>query len=173
MIKHYSALVLSISLLVSIATPLAVNQAQANEVNKTKSKYDSSNDTDIKGRDIDQDGLRDDIQDYIENNYAGHPILRGELIRYSKSLDALMLAKGLKGAIEATKGIDGTKYCAQSKGYNSDEFLLHTTRVYNLQVNTNKRLIAATLAERMIMNAAISMSRDKPYSEYCEPEGQI
>ena len=130
--------------------------------------YDSQSDKTIEGQDVDKDGLRDDVQEYLNKHYSGYPILRGEMERYSKALEELMKAKGFSQMLAATKKIDATKYCAIAWGYSEEEFILHSTALYAIQVNTRTRMLAAARAERSIMSASLLPIRNKPYSQYCE-----
>lgn len=130
--------------------------------------YDSQFDKTIEGQDGDKDGLRDDIQKYLDKRYSGYPILRGEMERYSKALEVLMKAKGLGQMLTATKTMDATKYCAMAWGYSEDEFIRHSSAVYDMQVNTRIRMLAAAKAERSILSASIMPRRNKPYAHYCE-----
>lgn len=134
----------------------------------TERTYDSTLDKTILGQDLDEDGVRDDIESFISYTYPGSPIIRDQMIRYSKALDALMLSKGMNEILKASSQMDATKYCAISKGYTIDEFIQHTRFVYEKQVNTSSRIIAAAKSERALSYASIPSNRTKPYSSYCE-----
>lgn len=132
--------------------------------------YDSSFDKGISGVDKDVDGVRDDIQTYLNTRYSGYPILRGEMGRYSVALDQLMLAKTVTDMMSAAKVMDAAKYCAIGWGYSEDEFIQHSSHIYTMQVNTRKRMLAAVKAERTIVNFQKVQSRTKQYISYCEKE---
>ncbi|EPR7484000.1 TPA: hypothetical protein ACGSTL_001308 [Vibrio parahaemolyticus] len=152
------SIMLFIILMMSATAPLASNAAV----------YDSQFDKTIEGRDEDKDGLRDDIQQYLDKRYSGYPILRGEMERYSKALEMLMKAKSLSQMLAATKTMDASKYCAIAWGYSEDEFIRHSSAVYDKQVNTRIRMLAAAKAERSILSASLLPRRNKPYAQYCE-----
>ncbi|TVN19024.1 hypothetical protein FPW20_08315 [Vibrio cholerae] len=119
------------------------------------------------GSDLDNNGVRDDIQEYLDSRYSGYPIIRHEMERYSKAIDKLMMGKTIKDRLEAYQDMDETKYCAFGWGYTEDEFTVHVTKIYEMQVNTPQRILAASRAERSMRGFERPQYRTKPYKEYC------
>lgn len=155
-----------VSIVVGLAFALSSSLAPAT----AGSSYDSSFDKGIYGVDKDEDGVRDDIQAYLNTRYSGYPILRGEMGRYSVALVQLMLAKTVTEMMDAAKILDASKYCAIGWGYSEEEFIQHSSHIYTMQVNTRKRMLAAAKAERTIVSFQKVQSRTKQYISYCEKE---
>lgn len=127
-------------------------------------KYKSARDTEVIGLDVDENGVRDDIQNYIRNRYAGLPIIHTLLTRYTIALDQFLIGED---PIAAAAEMDAAKYCSISYGYSGEEFIRLSAQVYQMQINTPARKLAAVKSERYVMFNGGGSYRNKPYKAYC------
>ena len=117
--------------------------------------------------DADGDGVRDDIQAFLDQSYSGFPIMRREMKRYSIALEDFLQAKTLTDRIKALNNMDASKYCSIGNGYSEEEYLDHAAIIYSMQVDTRKRLSAMSKAEIELTDSSAIISRNKPYLSYC------
>lgn len=158
--QFYFGVLITISLVNSVS--VSAHNMVPNEVKKL-----TAAETEILGQDVDQNGVRDDIQEYLDSRYSGYPIIRHEMERYSKAIDNLMIGKTVRDRLKAYQEMDETKYCVFGWGYTDDEFTVHVSQIYELQVNTPQRQLAANRAERSMRGFERPHYRNKPYKEYC------
>ncbi|BDP33352.1 hypothetical protein P3602_21145 [Vibrio parahaemolyticus] len=163
---------LKVQLLGILATVCLFNSmsASAHDTTPNNVRELTTAEVELLGSDIDNNGVRDDIQEYLEGRYSGYPIIRHEMERYSKAIDKLMIGRTIKERLEAYQEMDSTKYCAFGWGYTEDEFTVHVSQIYDMQVNTPQRILAASRAERSMRGFERPQYRTKPYKEYCHQE---
>lgn len=123
--------------------------------------------SDLLGTDSNSDGVRDDIEAYLNTEYSGYPILRAELKSYSVAINSLMTAKTLKQRLQAYDVMDAAKYCVIGWGYSEEEFADHVAELYKHQLDNTDRKLAANMAEQSMVGFERGNMRDKTYRDYC------
>ena len=136
----------------------SINYAKAEPI------YDGSQDKEILGQDLDLDGVRDDIQSFIDGKYGGQLIIKNQLTRFSIAIDNFMLGSA---PVASAKELDAAKNCAISFGYSGEEFIRMSSDIYQLQVNTTIRKLAMAKSERFLVHNGYKYLRNKPYKAYC------
>lgn len=145
-------------------TSLLMMSANATNYAHAVHLYDGSQDKEILGQDMDLDGVRDDIQSYLDNRYGGQLIIKRLLTRYSIAIDNFMLGSA---PIASAEELDAAKNCAISFGYSGEEFIRMSSTIYQRQVNTPVRKLAMGKSERFVVRNGYKNQRNKPYKAYC------
>lgn len=146
-------------------TSLLVLSASATNYAHAVNRYDGSKDKEILGQDMDLDGVRDDIQSYLNDRYGGQLIIKRLLTRYSIAIDNFMLGSA---PIASAEELDAAKNCAISFGYSGEEFIRMSSIIYQRQVNTPVRKLAMGKSERFVVLNGYKNQRNKPYNAYCK-----
>lgn len=145
-------------------TSLLMMSAIATNYAHAEHRYDGSQDKEILGQDMDLDGVRDDIQSFLDEKYGSQLIIKNLLTRYSIAIDNFMLGSA---PIASAEELDAAKYCAISFGYSGEEFIRMSSAVYQRQVNTPVRKLAMARSERFVVHNRYKNQRNRPYKAYC------
>jgi len=121
----------------------------------------------IKGIDVDEDGVRDDIQLYISHKFKDEtPIVREALRKYSISITKNLLSSQnkIQNVIDSHATLDRLMCVLyfKSKNKNVDE------KVYGRMINTKERVLAETLSDKNFNGETRRLKQNEDHSKFCD-----
>lgn len=122
----------------------------------------------IPGSDADSDGVRDDVEAYI-NSLNRTSLEREALISYAKKLqERILVVQDKAAANEISKKIQNYNYCLKSRFTDEDRQKL-TSEIQIEQYNTKERLLAWAQTEGYLGGAKVELNmNESQWASYCE-----